>query len=117
MINQKRPQGYKAKPPVDLTRRTLKPGRRQPFIDPEDLTLATLAGPQGLKNVIMDVHKEIMALRREMQQVCGKHVHKMSQHTVSTQDCTVSPFGLCCFKLVDPRDFRTCIFCNQLHNN
>lgn len=117
MIDSRRPQGYKAKPPVDLRRKVPKVGRRVPFIDPEDLTLATLAGPHGLRNLLLEVDKEITELRREVHRICGKHVHKISQHHVSTQECKDSPFGLCCFEhSPEMNPFTSCIFCNQLPN-
>lgn len=113
MINTKRPRGYKAKPPVDLVRRTPKPGRRVPFLDPEDVTFARLAGAHAYRDLVVKAHQEIIDIGNEIDKLCDYAIPGIDVHDLSTKDCDKSPVGLCVYISNTSNPWSRCVYCDK----
>lgn len=118
-VNLIRPTSYKPKPyspPVCLDRPPGYKNQRKPFIDPMELSYATLAGPHALRQLIVDADTEINKIREEIHAMTKKHLPTPHGYSVTLDQCQKSPFGLCAIKktLIDNSGFDRCIFCSAI---
>lgn len=140
MIDSERPTGYKGyQPPLDLTRKipkpirkpklkgpplslyrkTPKPGRRIAFFDPEDVTLATLAGPNAIRTLLLEAHQELLDIRGEVDRMIKRYLpdgRTPGKVDISAQECNASPFGLCVYDKYGSEQHRDCIYCKKLED-